>query len=145
MAEPWIEIVGSNGRRLRTNSAESSPEGVGFVAVVDERGLTHCHVFTEAWAGNAPMAAIQLAVVFTVAANGECLCDPEYGGEFVFALGLGAIRCGADGSYVRLVDLNGQEIDGCYWTEDEFAEDPTCVTGALLGAAAEYATLSIGR
>lgn len=48
----------------------------------------------------------------------------------------GAIRClsePTDGFHVRITDTDGTEL--VYWDEQEFADDPEVVLGALIGSA----------
>lgn len=62
-----------------------------------------------------------------------------YDKEYQLDFGNISIHFGNEGDYARLVE-NGKdiEIESLYWTADEFAEDPTLVLGALLGAALHH-------
>lgn len=62
--------------------------------------------------------------------------DNEYGDETVIALANGReMRCPAypeECDYVRITQ-NGYEL--AYWTNEEWAEDPKVVMGAIMGTA----------
>lgn len=69
------------------------------------------------------------------------LLNPE--GEVVLQLENGySLRSGAtdlvSGEWVRLVDPEDREV--LYWDQEEWATDPALVMGAIINAAAWYAT-----
>jgi hypothetical protein len=51
----------------------------------------------------------------------------------------GTLRCGPGeehrwGGYVRVCDEKGEELDGCYWDNQEWKEEPELVMGAIFSA-----------
>ena len=51
----------------------------------------------------------------------------------------GSLRCGEGdehrwGGYVCVCDVDGEEIPGCYWDKQEWADEPELVMGAIFGA-----------
>jgi hypothetical protein len=130
----WCTIVGTNGRKIRTNSFDDHPGGVQFVAVLDKEDTQLVWWLTES-ATTARSTPILTAALCAVAADNTVTVDPVYGIEFSFALARGAIRVAHDGRHARVVDAHGSERDGAYWDHAELVDDPSGVFGALLGAA----------
>lgn len=89
-------------------------------------------VLTEAWAGDPDRVAADL-VAFAGALDATVQVSDDWGVEHVWESETGLeLRICAQGSYLRV----GYDVDDdgpAYWTQDEFAEEPVLVVGALVG------------
>ena len=135
-AAAWTTIASSNGRTVRTNSHEGYADGCRFISVHDAGGTQLGWWPSEAWADPTQSTAT-MSTLWSLAAAGETVFDSEYGVELTIPLPNGEVRADPHGSYVRLLDADGGELDGgaAYWTSDEWLEEPELVLGAVLGAA----------
>lgn len=132
----WTTLTCGNGQTLRTNSYDGYEAGCRFVAVLDADGAQLGWWPSEAWADPDRSTAV-MSALWTSASGGGTVLDAEYGVELVVPLAGGEIRADPAGSYVRLLDATGAEVDGgsAYWTVEEWLADPELVMGAVLGAA----------
>lgn len=130
----WITFTGLNGLTLRTSSFEGYAAGSRFVAVDDRAGKPVGVWLSESWGEEGRAEDVMRTIWFT-AADGETIWDDEYDVELTFNVAGGAVRCCAEGSYVRLVDGDRMPLlDGsAYWVADEWVDDPELVMGAICG------------
>lgn len=134
LPDTWISIPTRYGS-IATNSADSSPDGVSFVAAVNSTGTTTGWWATEVL--TTPEAATAMLAELAGALSVETVHTDEYGLERHIPVPAGALRVCTHHSYIRVVDHhdNGIADGSAYWTIDEITEDPALVWGAILGAA----------
>jgi len=132
----WTTIRGRNGRAIRTNSFQHYAAGSRFVAVIDSNAQIGWWP-AETWA-DPQQARRAMAAIWQAASNSTVVYADAYGPEYSFELTRGSVRADVEGTYVRMLQADGSELDGgsAYWCDDEWVEDPELVLGAICGAAA---------
>lgn len=135
----WLNFKASNGAVIATATVDLDPNGCRFWHYQAPDG-SNSTVLTEACTPG-PAAREALAAL---AATGTGTYTDDWGVEAVIDFDdAGSWHICTHGTYLRVTDSDNVPVDSgsAYWTDEEVAEDPVLVWGAIFGATARTRTL----